>query len=845
MAVKPVSPQSYAGLLGHPLPDLPEALSSLADLASDLRWTWSHGADSLWKQVEPALWEKSQNPYVVLQNVPYSRLLALSQNAEFCAQLEAIAAERDAYLCRCGWYGEKYPDARLGNIAFFSMEYGLGGALPFYAGGLGILSGDILKTASDLCVPLVAVGLLYYQGYSHQIIDASGQQHEIYTSCDPATLPVKPVLTNDGDWLKVPVDLPGRQVWLRVWLAQAGSVALYLLDSNHPLNSATDRGITSQLYGGGPELRLQQELALGIGGWRALEALNLEIDICHLNEGHAAFVVLERTASVMARTGLSFGPALWASRAGTLFTTHTPVAAGFDIYDPALISQYSSHYAEHLGISVDKLLDLGRAESGSKGQFNMACFALRGSLQVNAVSRAHGATSRHLFRALYPRWPLAEIPIPHITNGIHMASWDSRWSDELWTDAAGKERWRGGIDELSTAISSVTDQQLWKCRTGQRQDLIEHIRWRYHQELSQRGASTDAIEEALRVLDPNILTIGFARRFTEYKRPHLLLLDEARLARLLNHLTHPVQIVIAGKADGRDSAGKALVHAWANFARQLAPGSRAVFLQDYDIVLARKMVQGVDLWLNTPLKPWEACGTSGMKVLVNGGLNISVLDGWWEEAYTPECGWAITGTSDSETASHLLSLLEQEVVPMFYQHDSDGLPREWIRRIRASMANLTPRFSSNRMLQDYIERFYFDAGERYRARCQNNGELAAKLHEWQQTLHRYWRELRWQDKRIQQHANGFSVEVDIYLNNLSPDWVKVELYADADGDSPSQCLPMRRLGLSENAVDSHIYRADVVTSRPPSHFTPRASPYHEQALVPQELADILWWQAEP
>lgn len=842
MAAKLNSEQSQAGLLGHQLPVLPEALASLADLASDLRWTWSHSADALWKQVEPALWEKTQNPYVVLQNVPRSRLLALSRDAEFCAQLEAVAAERDAYLCRCGWYGEEYPDARLGNIAFFSLEYGLGGALPFYAGGLGILSGDILKTASDLCVPLVAVGLLYYQGYSHQMIDANARQYEIYTGSDPITLPVRPVFTSDGDWLKVPVDLPGRQVWLRVWLAQAGSVALYLLDSNHPLNNATDRGITSQLYGGGPELRLQQELVLGIGGWRALAALNLEIDICHLNEGHAAFVILERTASVMARTGLSFEPALWASRAGTLFTTHTPVPAGFDIYDSALIAQYTAQYAERLGITIDRLLDLGRNESDPDGSFNMACFALRGSLQVNAVSRAHGDTSRYLFRALYPQWPLAEIPIPHITNGIHMASWDSPWSDQLWTDAAGKERWRGSIEELSTAISGVSDQRLWSCRTEQRQDLIKHTRRRYQQELSQRGASKEIIEAAQRVLDPNILTIGFARRFTEYKRPHLLLLDEARLERLLNHPTHPVQIVVAGKADGRDSAGKELVHAWADFARRLVPGGRVVFLQDYDIVLAKEMVQGVDLWLNTPRKPWEACGTSGMKVLVNGGLNISVLDGWWQEAYTPECGWAIAGANDTDTATHLFALLEAEVVPLFYQRDSHGIPGEWISRIRASMSKLTPRFSSNRMLRDYIERFYFDASKRYRARCENSGELAMQLHEWQQTLHRYWRELRWQDKRIRQTSDGFTIEVDIYLNNLSPDWVKVELYANANSENPPQCLPMRRLGLCANAVDSHSYRADLVTSRSPSDFTPRVSPCHEQALVPQEVADILWWQ---
>lgn len=833
---------------GHLLPVLPPALAGLEELATDLRWTWSHTADKLWQQIDSELWETTGNPYVMLQNISRHRLNELAANASFCQELQHILTERESYLARCGWYGETYPDASDLKIAFFSMEYGFGSALPFYAGGLGILSGDVLKTASDLCIPIVGVGLLYYQGYLRQMIDADNRQHEIHTTYQPSMLPVAPVYTPQGDWLQVSIDLPGRSLRLRVWQAQVGSVSLFLLDSNHPLNSPTDQGITSQLYSGNYQLRLLQELVLGIGGWRALEAMGQNIDVCHLNEGHAAFVILERTSSLMQQHDLDFQSALWINRAGTLFTTHTPVDSAFDTYDTALISQYLTPLTERLQIGLDELLDLGRKNPGDNDEaFNLAWFAMRCSLNTNAVSHKHGETSRYLFRELYPHWPLGDIPVSHITNGIHMPSWDSSWADKLWTETAGKERWRGSIETLSNTIEKISDKQLWDMRTEERRDLVEHVRKRHALGQSQRGASAAIVSRAARILDPNMLTLGFARRFTKYKRPLLLLMDKDRLCRLLNDPLHPVQILIAGKAHPQDELGKLSVQAWASFAQSPEASGRVVFLEDYDIPLAREMVQGVDVWINTPRLPWEACGTSGMKVLVNGGLNLSVLDGWWAKAYDPAYGWAIEGASDADadTSRALFELLETTVIPTFYQRNDEGIPEAWVRMIRASMAELAPRFCSNRMLKEYIERFYLPSSHYYRSRLANNGELGRQLQAWHQSLQQYWPELHWGEKRVINQAEGFCIEVDLYLDGLSPELIEVQLYADATAQHSAECFDMHLEASKPGAIESYIYRRELITDRPAEDFTPRVVAHSDNALIPQENHLIYWWQERP
>ena len=597
--------------------DLPAELAPLEDLALDLRWTWSHEADALWKRVDAEAWDRTRNPWTILQNVSTEQLRELADDRSFVDHLERLAAARRAYLDRSGWFASTYGAAALTGVAFFSMEFGLSDALPLYAGGLGVLAGDFLKTASDLGVPTVGIGLLFQEGYFRQTIDAAGWQHEAYPYNEPATMPIRLVLADGGRWLRIALELPGRTLFLRVWQGSVGRATLYLLDSNDPLNSPVDRGITGKLYDGGTETRLLQEIVLGIGGWRTIEMLRPEIEICHINEGHAAFIVLERARRLAQRLGIGFWEAWWAVRAGTVFTTHTPVAAGFDHYSQELIGRYlrvlmdSSNKA---GAAIADILALGRADlDRTDGLFNMAYLAVRGSLASFGVSRLHGRVSRHIFRPLFPRWPGCQVPIDHVTNGIHVPSWDSAQADQIWTAACGKDRWRGTPDALSESIEALSDEGLWAMRGDSRKELVQSVRARLTTHLSSRGLSAETVGRASDVLDPNVLTLGFARRFAAYKRPNLLLRDAARFGRLLNDDRRPAQIVVAGKAHPDDDEGKRMIQEWIAFAQRPEFRHRVVFLEDYDIALAEVLVKGVDVWINTPRRPWEACGTSGMK----------------------------------------------------------------------------------------------------------------------------------------------------------------------------------------------------------------------------------------
>lgn len=832
--------------------DLPKPLAVLADLALDLRWTWSHAGDALWRMISPEAWDSTRNPWMILQDVSRARLTQLARDPGFQEELQKLVALRQRYLSEPGWYAQAYAGSDFTRVAYFSLEFGLGESLPLYAGGLGILAGDYLKTASDLGVPAVGVGLLYQVGYFRQMIDASGRQHEVYPYNDPASLPIQPVQAPGGGWLHVPLDLPGRTILLRVWQAQVGRAPLYLLDSNDPLNSPVDRGITGELYGGSPELRLVQELVLGICGWRALEAVKLDVDVCHLNEGHAGFVVLERARRFMEERGVSFRDALWATRAGNVFTTHTSVSAGFDTYRPELLEEYLPHlgdYLVELGISLEELLALGRKNPGDVNEpFNMAYLAMRGCATASGVSRLHGAVSRGIFADLYPRWPAVEVPITHVTNGVHVPSWDSRWADEVWTEACGKARWLGAMEPLPDAIRCVSDEALWAFRAEERQDLVRYARQRLARQFGQRGAPREAVAQVRQVLHAHTLTLGFARRFAGYKRPNLLLHDPARLARILTCAHSPVQIVVAGKAHPQDEEGKQLVQAWTEFVRQPAVRNRAVFLEDYDISLAQELVQGVDVWINTPRRPWEACGTSGMKVLVNGGLNLSELDGWWAEAYRADAGWALNGVrggstleSDASAAEELYELLEQAVIPEFYRRDAQGIPRDWVARIRASMAGLAPQFSSNRMMREYVEQHYVPAASAFRRRSAQEAKLARELQSWTETLERHWSAVRFGDVTVARVGDSWSFEVQVYLGSVSPEMVCVELYADAVDDREPVRQPLGRAEEIPGTTSGYLYRGNTpASSRPSWHFTPRVIPYHPEARIPAEAAFILW-----
>ncbi len=838
----------------HPLYSLlpmeVEGVGSLAELALDMRWSWNHAADQVWRTLDPSLWQLTQNPWVVLQTVSRDKIERVLADPAFRKSVDDLLCDKRQAAKRPAWFQKKHAQAPLTCVAYFSMEFMLSEALPIYSGGLGNVAGDQLKAASDLGVPVVGVGLLYQQGYFRQVIDKNGEQQALFPYNDPGQLPIMPLREENGEWLRLEIALPGYPVWLRAWQVEVGRVKLYLLDSNDAANFPAHRGITSELYGGGPELRLKQELVLGIGGWRLLCALGIKPEVCHLNEGHAAFAVLERARSFMEETGQPFEVALAATRVGNLFTTHTAVAAGFDRFNPALIEQYLSGYAQaKLGIKLHDLLALGRDNpNDSSESFNMAYLAVHGSGAVNGVSRLHGKVSRHIFQPLFSRWPEDEVPIGHVTNGVHMPTWDSAPADELWMGACGKGRWLGTTGTMGEDIRRVSDSVLWKLRAAASKSLVEFARARLSRLLAARGAPPESIDAAKHLFDPNALTLGFARRFATYKRPNLLLHDRARLLRLLSNTQRPVQLIIAGKAHPQDQAGQDLIHEWINFLRQPEVRPHVIFLSDYDMLLTERLVQGVDVWINTPRRPWEACGTSGMKVLVNGGINLSELDGWWAETYAPEVGWALGDGQehgddpnwDAAEADALYDLLEREVVPEFYARDASGIPTAWVARMRESMARLTPRFSADRAVREYTEQHYLPAATTYRERAANKGAMGKQLVDGQHEVDRKWGLVRFGDLRVESNGDRHVFEVEIFLNDLGKNAVRIELYADGiDGGDPVR-QEMKWARLLADASGGCIYQATVPAARPSRDYTARVTPHCEGVAVPLEDARIVW-----
>ena len=831
--------------VGHPLynllPTEIEGFDSLAELALDMRWSWNHATDEVWRQLDSVLWEITQNPWVVLQTVSRDRIECVLADPVFRKNIDDLVQTKRQSMDAPAWFQQTYPQSPLNCVAYFSMEFMLSEALPIYSGGLGNVAGDQLKAASDLGVPVIGVGLLYQQGYFRQMLDKDGAQQALYPYNDPGQLPITPLRQANGEWLRLEIALPGYSVWLRAWQVQVGRVKLYLLDSNDAANFPTHRGITSELYGGGPELRLKQELLLGIGGWRLLSALGIQPEVCHLNEGHAAFAVLERARSFMQESGQPFEVALAVTRAGNHFTTHTAVAAGFDRFAPALIEQYLGAYAEKkLGITRYDLLALGRQNPDDSAElFNMAYLAIHGSGAVNGVSRLHGEVSRHIFLPLFPHWPQDEVPVGHVTNGVHMPSWDSAQADELWTEACGKDRWLGLTENLEHNIRRTSDVRLWQFRTDVVKSLVEYARERLSRQLAASGASPEAVDGAKHLFDSNTLTLGFARRFATYKRPNLLLHDPGRLLRLLSNPERPVQLIIAGKAHPADQAGQALIQEWTHFIRRSEARSH----------LTEHLVQGVDVWLNTPRRPWEACGTSGMKVLVNGGLNLSELDGWWAEAYTPEVGWALGDdqehgddpAQDAIEAEALYGLLENEVIPDFYTRDDNNIPYAWVARMRESMARLTPQFSASRAVREYTEQYYLPAAAAYHLRIANKGAIGRQMVDWQHSLEQKWRMLRFGDMAMETRGDQHFFEVKVCLNDLDPGAVRVELYADGNaGSAPFRQEMKCDRQLAGASLGDYVYSAAVSSIRSPMGFTARLIQQHYGVAVPLEARLILW-----
>ena len=640
--------------------------------------------------------------------------------------------------------------------------------------------------------------------------------------------------------------LPGGRCGYRAWEATVGRRKLYLLDTNDPANPSAHRTITGELYGGDAEMRLRQETVLGMGGWRLLRALGIKPEVCHLNEGHSAFVVLERARSFMEDCNQPFDVSLAATRAGNLFTTHTPVDSGFDRFAPELMHRYFQRYTEEgLKIPFQDLMALGRVNVGDEAEpFNMTYLAMRGSGAANAVSRLHGRISRQLFGVLYPHWPEAEVPVGYVTNGVHVPTWDSADADALWEKSCGQERWRGALEFVAVQVRCLSDQALWEFRNLVRGKLVDFTRRRVAAQRAALGASQEEIDAAGRIFDPQWLTLGFARRFAEYKRPNMLLRDPERLVSILTNQHRPAQLVLAGKAHPNDTTGQALIRQWHEFIRRPEMRDHVVFLTDYDMMLTQELVAGVDVWLNMPRRPWEACGTSGMKVLANGGLNASELDGWWAEAYTPEVGWAFGDGKDrgndpdwdAAEAGAMYSLLESAIIPAFYDRDN-GIPLAWVARMRESMARLTPAFSANRSERQYTDELYLPLASAYVARARNRGAAAADLLAWQRALESGWRNLRFGTLTVTTHDGHHCFRVELSLGAIQPGDLEVELYAEPLDEGPPFRAAMSPAGAVEGGS---LYVGSAPDTRPPWHYTPRVIPRREGALIPAEVSLIAW-----
>ncbi len=820
-------------------------MDALKELALNLHWSWNHAADELWEALDPYLWEMTQNPWVILQTVSGKKAQDLLATPKFQGLLSSLLQHKHRFFSSDAWFQKQHRGVQLSSIAYFSMEFMLTEALPIYSGGLGNVAGDQMKAASDLGVPVVGVGLLWGQGYFRQDFDAEGRQRALYPVNDPGQLPIQPLRRPDGEWLRLQIQLPGAKIWLRCWEVSVGRTKLYLLDTNDFANSAEYRGITSELYGGDPEMRLKQEIVLGIGGWRLLREVGLHPEVCHLNEGHAALAVLERVRYYMADHQVQFDVALAVTRAGNMFTTHTAVPAGFDRFEPELVRRYLGHYADQeLAISMKRLLAFGRQDADDDSDpFNMAYLALRGSGQVSGVSKLHGQVSRAIFQPLFPRWPQEEVPVGSVTNGIHVPTWDSAEADALWTKACGADRWRGDEPNVDR-VRTLTDAQLREMRSAARQRMIAQVRRRYARQLAARGGpQTDGGS----LFNAKVLTVGFARRFATYKRPDLLLHDPERLARLLTNTQRPVQMIIAGKAHPEDLPGQELIKRWNDFIDRPDVRGRIVFLSDYDMQMAQELVQGMDLWINTPRRPWEACGTSGMKVLANGGLNVSELDGWWAEAYTPAVGWAMGDGRehgadagwDGAEAETLYGLLEQQIVPEFYNLDENGNASRWLARVRESMAHLTPQFSASRAIREYTDCHYLPAAAGYAQRAANDGEEGVRILQWQSSIATQWNTLHFGDVSSETKDGQHQFKVQVIPGGLRADQFKVELYASPiEMDDASEIVNVS--AFCTDATGALLYSVSCPATRPAGEYTARIVPAHTGASVPLEASQILW-----
>ena len=782
------------------VPSLPEPLTPLLEIAYNLWWSWQPEAVELFVRLDRQLWHQTNhNPVKMLGQLPQQTLDAFARDDGFLTSLNRVREQMQAHLNRTPWLTTHGGAPENLTLAYFCAEFGLTECLQTYSGGLGCLAGDHLKSASELGLPMVGVGLLYRNGYFQQYLNPDGWQQEYYAELDLANLPVRPVRDEEGGQVKITVDMAGRQVAAALWQAHVGRVPLYLLDTHLPENDPNDRQITSRLYGGDMEMRIKQEIVLGVGGVRALDAIGIQPDVCHMNEGHSAFLALERIRRLIDQHDVSFDEARQQAAASHVFTTHTPVPAGIDRFPPDMMERYFKRYVPALRLDMEGLLALGRENVFNPNEFfSMAVLALRTSDYANGVSQLHGHVSRRMWQGIWPNLPEEEIPLTHVTNGVHARSWLS--ADLMYLlDRYLGARWQQKPADHSVweNVHEVPDEELWRAHERRRQKLIVWARRELRQQLEARGTNPEHIRDACEALNPNALTIGFARRFAVYKRGTLFLRDPERIKKLLSDTDRPVQFLIAGKAHPADAEGKEFIRQIVNFARNEDAGHRIVFLENYDIRVARYLVQGCDLWLNTPRRGMEASGTSGMKGALNGVLNCSVLDGWWDEAYTSELGWAIgrgEEYANPETANDLESqalydLLEKEIIPQFYDRDGQGVPRQWVHRMKQCIARLAPAFNTNRMLQEYAQHLYLPASHRARKLEADGLDKARTLAAQKVRLRESWDKLRVEKVEAQTDQplgvrQNLPIRAVVDLHELKPSEVSVQAYTgtlDNDG----------------------------------------------------------------
>jgi starch phosphorylase len=840
-------------------PSLPPELAPLVELAHNLWWCWNGDAQDLFRRLDPQGWETSyHNPVAMLGMIDQQRLVEIAADDGFMAHLQRVHKDLQDYIARRGWWQKTFGGDKQPQVAYFCAEFGISECLPIYSGGLGVLAGDHLKSASALDIPLVAVGLLYQQGYFRQRLNADGWQLELFPRNDFHNMPVQAIRAPDNTPVTIEVEMPGRQVRAQVWRSQVGRISLYLLDTNVPENAPEDRHITAQLYGGDQEMRIRQEVVLGIGGVRMLKTLGIAPKAFHMNEGHSAFLGLERIRLLMAERGVSFDDAREAVAASSIFTTHTPVPAGNDAFEPWLIDKYFANYWGQLGLTRDQFLALGRQEPHNKDEpMNLTVLAMRLSAFRNGVSELHGLVSRKLWQGVWSGVPLPEVPVHHITNGIHTRTWISHDLAALYDRYLGPE-WgeKAGDGKTWNSIQQIPDTELWRTHERRRERLVAFARGHLRQQLVKRGAGSAELAAAEEVLDSEALTIGFARRFATYKRANLLLTDLKRLARLLGG-ERRVQIIFAGKAHPRDNPGKDLIRQIVHTTRREEFRRSMVFLEDYDMNVARYLVQGVDVWLNTPLRPMEASGTSGMKAAANGALNISILDGWWAEAYDPSVGWAIgSGESyddleyqNAVESQALYDLLEKEVVPLFYDRGGDGLPRSWLAKMKSAMAKLAPVYNTNRMVRQYAEMFYSPASKRWEELTGSEMAGARDLAAWKRRLREAFPSIRIESVSDSMGPSGsaavgkdVTVEATVDLGGLAPEDITAELYygrLDDDGQlSEGKALEMRQVGVDGRKVR---YQGAMPCSRSGmTGYTVRVLPRHGTLGDPRDMGLVRW-----